>query len=115
MIVDDNARMRSVIREFLTDMNVGRSYVECGDGKEAVDTFGKYRPDCVLMDIRMKGLDGIVTTQMLRERHPGARVIIVTDYDAPELREAAKAAGAQGYVLKENLFDLVALLKEGET
>ena len=67
-------------------------------------------PDFVLMDISMKGLDGITATTQIKAAHPGARVIMVTDYDEPPLREAARTAGACGCVLKEDLFEVGRLL-----
>jgi DNA-binding NarL/FixJ family response regulator len=69
----------------------------------------------VLMDIAMPGLDGISATAGLTSADPGARVVMVTNYDDVELREAAAAAGACGYVLKEDLRPLLSLLdRRGE-
>jgi len=65
----------------------------------------------VLMDIEMNGLDGITATRRIKAAHPAAKIIIVTNYDDPALREAARNAGACGYVLKENLFEVSSLLK----
>ena len=61
------------------------------------------QPDIVLMDVRMPRMDGLAATRQIREFHPGARVVIVTDYDDEDLRKAAMEAGARGYVLKQNL------------
>ena len=85
---------------------------ECADGAEALALYTAERPDVVVMDIEMKTMDGITATQRIVAADPRARVIIVTDYDQPDLREAAEQAGARGYVVKDNLLELVERLKD---
>jgi len=85
----------------LTDL--AEAIYECGDGSEAVAAYEAYAPDWVLMDIRMKEVDGIVSTRRIKERWPAAQIMIVTDYDNDALREAASEAGAHEYVLKDSL------------
>ena len=83
---------------------------ECADGADALSAYQAQRPDLVLMDIRMKEVDGITATKQIKAADPTAEIIIVTDYDDDALREAAMRAGARGYALKDNLLDLVRLL-----
>ena len=64
------------------------------------------RPDWVLMDIRMKEVDGLAAAQQITTAWPGARVVIVTSYNDASLRDAARQAGACGYVLKDNLLEI---------
>ena len=109
MIVDDNARVRRMIAEVAAPMTV--DVVECPQGSQALAVYLQHRPDVVLMDVAMEGIDGIAATGLIRAVDPAARIVMVTDYDGVELREAAEAAGACGYVLKENLFELRALLE----
>ncbi len=54
----------------------------------------------------MPGMDGLEATRVIRSKCPDARIIMLTQFDDPELREAAHAAGACGYVLKENLSEI---------
>jgi CheY-like chemotaxis protein len=108
LIVDDNASVRRLIKTILA--NRADDIHECADGVDALAIYSIVQPDFVLMDISMKGLDGITATRRIKMAYPGAMVIIVTDYDEPPLREAAQAAGACGYVLKENLFEVDRLL-----
>ena len=109
MIVDDNPEMRRVMRRTLA--SVSTAIVECEGGDEAFDAYARWRPDWVLMDIEMELGDGITATRNIIAAFPEARVIIVTGYGDEPLRAAAQAAGACGYVLKENLFELRRLLQ----
>lgn len=109
MIVDDNAEMRRVIRRMVS--GISGEIVECEDGGEALAAYTRCRPDCVLMDIEMGGVDGIEATRRIIEAFPDAKVIVVTGHNNEELRGAARDAGARDYVLKENLIDLRRLLR----
>jgi CheY-like chemotaxis protein len=104
LIVENNAAVRSLIRE-IVGPGAGLIY-ECADGQEAPAAYLAYRPDLVLMDIAMPGLDGISATIQIRRVDPTARIVIVTNHELPELREAAFRAGICGYVLKTNLLEL---------
>jgi CheY-like chemotaxis protein len=109
LIVDDNARVRRMIAEMTEPL--AADVIECPDGSQALHAYLQHRPDVVLMDISMGGLDGVAAAGEIIAADPDARVVMVTDYDGVELREAAQAAGARGYVLKENLFELRGLLE----
>ena len=110
LIVDDNAKMRLLIRSIVA--NVGGDVVECDSGSEALAAYIRHRPDWVLMDVEMAGMDGILATHAIRAGFPDARIIIVTQYTDVETRSAAAAAGAIGFVSKENLIELRALLTQ---
>lgn len=110
LIVDDNPGVRKVIRNLVA--SVAREIRECADGAGVLALFTLERPDFVLMDIQMEGVNGITATRQMMAIDPAARVIIVTDYDQLDLREAAYQAGACGYVSKENLLELVPLLEQ---
>jgi CheY-like chemotaxis protein len=104
LIVEDSAEMRRLIRRVLAGLATEIS--ECEDGSEALASFARHEPDWVLMDIGMKGMDGLTATRRLLARWPQARIVIVTSHDDDLLREQARQAGAVGYVLKENLLTL---------
>lgn len=108
LIVEDNASVRSLIRRVVA--GPGDETDECADGRGAVEAYRRSRPDWVLMDIVMEQTDGIAATKQIKAIDSDARIIIVTSYDEIDLREAAAAAGACGYVLKENLFEVRRLL-----
>ncbi len=100
-IVDDSPNMRETIKSVLGGLSA--EFIESSDGDEAVQQFISYSPDLVIMDIRMKRMDGIAATRAIRSLSPSAQVVIVTQYDDNDLRSAARDAGAVGYVLKDDL------------
>jgi len=110
LIVEDNAKVRRLVREVLSEG--ADTLVECADGAEAAEAYAKHRPDLVLMDIRMPRLDGLAATRQLVKQFPEARVVMLTDYDEDDLRVAATKAGARGYALKHNLTSLEALVEQ---
>ena len=111
LIVDDKAAVRRMIRRFLADLAAEINETE--DGESAFDAYTLFQPDWVLMDIEMKHTNGITATERIRAAYPQANIVIVTNYDDDRLRERATAAGARGYVLKENLLALRSMLMTG--
>lgn len=111
LIVDDKAEVRRMIRRFLVDL--AAEINETDDGESAFDAYVAFQPDWVFMDIEMKHTNGITTTERIRAAYPQANIVIVTSYDDDCLRERATAAGARGYVLKENLLALRSMLMTG--
>ena len=109
LIVEDNPEMRRLMKRMLADL--AEEFAECEDGGEALEAYSSSRPDWVLMDIEMKAMDGIKATEQIRAVFPEARVIIVTNHDNQVLRHAAREAGARGYILKDNLFEMRSLLQ----
>jgi DNA-binding NarL/FixJ family response regulator len=109
LIVDDNATIRRLIADIV--LPLAGEIRECADGETAVSEYSSHQPDFVLMDIRMREEDGLEATKRIRAADPSARIVIVTDYDDDALRQAAIAAGACGYALKDRLIDLVGMLE----
>jgi DNA-binding NarL/FixJ family response regulator len=89
------------------------------DGAEAMELIPEAKPDVVLMDLKMPGMNGIQATRLIRERYPGVRVLVLTTYDADEWVFDAIRSGAAGYLLKDTPRDqLVEAIKdtvEGKT
>ncbi len=108
MIVDDNARVRRVIRRICQDF--ADSFYECSDGAEALAVFRAHQPDWVVMDINMEVMDGLTATRQILTAFPAARIVITTRFDDAEMREAARQAGACGFVAKDNLLELRTLI-----
>ena len=113
LIVDDSARVRQMIRSTLAGLI--EEVAECSDGREALTAYERHRPDWVLMDIKMKEIDGLIATAQIKASHPEARVIIVTNFDDEALRDDAATAGACAYVIKDNLLALRDIIGEGHS
>ena len=79
---------------------------ECGDGSAALEAYEEFQPEVVLMDVEMPVLDGISATRSLIERHPEARVVILTQHESPEMERAALEAGAVAFQPKSDLGSL---------
>lgn len=112
LIVEDNATMRRTIRSIIS--NLADEIYECSDGNSAVSLYCQCQPDWVLMDINLKGIDGIVATANIKALYPEAKIVIVTSYDSSKLKEAALKAGASHYLLKNSLFEINDILISNE-
>jgi DNA-binding NarL/FixJ family response regulator len=108
LIVEDNTEMRRLIIQIVRKSS--DAIFECADGAGALTAYREHYPDWVLMDIEMPQTDGISATRQIIAAFPSAKIVIVTDYDSANLREAALEAGACEYIVKENLVELRRLL-----
>lgn len=108
LIAEDNPLMRSMIHSLVEDL--ATEIVECADGA-AVGLYEKHLPAWVLMDIRMRPVDGLSATRRIIERFQTARIVIVTDYDDAETRRCAFEAGAKDLLGKDYLLPLRSLIK----
>jgi len=104
MIVDDNAQVRRVIRRICQD--IADRFCECADGAEALAVYRAEQPDWVIMDISMEVMDGLTATRQILETFPAARIVITTRFDDAQMRDAARQAGACGFIPKDNLLEL---------
>jgi len=111
VLVDDHAVVRAGIKLLIEVTKRFEVVGEADNGEAAIERVAALRPDLVVMDIRMPGLDGIATTRRILDRNPDVRVLVFTAYDAPEYVEAAIEAGAMGCLSKRRArSDLVAAL-----
>jgi len=116
LIVDDHAMVRRGMRDFL-DLHDDLEVVgEAADGLAALAATAKLRPDVVVMDLVMPGLDGIATTAELKTRHPSVEVVAITSFIEEERITAAIEAGASGFLLKDaEADDLAAAIRAAYT
>lgn len=110
LITDDDRNLRRILREILEVK--GFSTMEAADGREALDIFTKTRPDAVILDLKMPGMNGMETLQEFKKLDPEVPVIIITAYgDVPSAVEAIKL-GAYDFLIKPPNFDnLIITLK----
>ena len=101
LIVDDREVVREGLRLSLSRAPHIRVIGEASDGAAAVALAERRRPDVVIMDVRMPGMDGLEATKLITERVPGVSVLIFTAYSERMLLSRGLESGAKGYILKE--------------
>ncbi len=99
LFVDSLARVLAHDSSDLQIVGVAR------DGNEAVEMAQKWRPDVVLMDVRMPNMDGVEATRLIREMDPSIKVLVLTTFDDDTYAEDAVKHGAVGYILKNTSVD----------
>jgi DNA-binding NarL/FixJ family response regulator len=102
MLVDDQALLRVGFRMLLDAEDDLEVVAEAADGAEAVALAERLRPDVILMDVRMPGVDGIEATRRITSARPESKVIILTTFDLDEYAFGGLRAGASGFLLKDS-------------
>lgn len=108
MLVDDHAVVRSGLSTFLMTCDDMELVAEASSGEQALQLCSRAKPDVILMDLVMPGMDGATTTRMIRERCPAIQVIVLTSFKEQDLVQGALQAGAIGYLLKDVTADELA-------
>ena len=101
LVADDHAVVRGGLEELLRGLEDIEFVGSCADGATAIEAALTHRPDVVLMDLQMPGLDGIEVTARLRELLPAVQVVVLTSFSDRERILSALEAGAVGYLLKD--------------
>jgi DNA-binding NarL/FixJ family response regulator len=101
LLVDDQPLVRAGLRRILEPQEGIVVVGECEDGDEVVDAVARCRPDVVVMDVRMRRMDGAEATARLRETSNAPPVLVLTTFDDDETVATALGAGAAGFVLKD--------------
>ena len=101
LIVDDHEVVREGLRLSLSRAPHIRVIGEASDGAAAVELAERRKPNVVIMDVRMPGMDGLEATRLLSERVPESKVLIFTAYSERSLLSRGLESGAKGYILKE--------------
>lgn len=117
LIADDQAMVRGALAALLDLENDLEVVGQVGRGDEVVDACREHRPEVVLMDVEMPGMDGIAASAALRRAMPEVRVLVVTTFGRPGFLRRAMQAGVQGFVVKDTpatqLADAVRRVNEG--
>jgi NarL family two-component system response regulator YdfI len=119
LVADDHLIVREGLRLILETAEGLTLVGEAADGAEAVRLASERKPDVVLMDLRMPGMDGLTALERLRAEQPQVAVVILTTYNEDDLMRRGLRAGARGYLLKdtdrETLFNTIRAAARGET
>jgi DNA-binding NarL/FixJ family response regulator len=105
LIADDHAVLRQSLRYLLASQPGIQVVGEASNGREAIELSEKFKPDVVLMDTIMPGLNGIEATRQIRRSSPRTKVLMLTGYMEDEHIAGALQAGASGYVIKRSDMD----------
>lgn len=118
LIVDDHPMVAEGIRALLETFDDIAVVGTLTNGQEAVDQIETLQPDVVLLDLNMPTMGGLTATEILLERRPETRILILSMHDSPEYIGAALSHGAMGYVLKdvptEDVKDAIDTVMRGE-
>ncbi len=101
LIVDDHPMVAEGIQSLLEGYDEVEVVGTLSNGQEAVDQAVQLEPDVILMDLNMPGLSGLSATELILERLPATRILILSMHDSPEYISTALSHGAKGYVLKD--------------
>ncbi|MGM0588505.1 MAG: response regulator [Bacteroidota bacterium] len=107
LIVEDHSDMRRMIKKMVALIFTETvEFIECESGEEAVILYGQHQPNCVLMDIQLKDLNGLEATKQIIDLDRNAQIIMVTSCDSPIVRAKAQDLSVASFVSKDNLFAL---------
>lgn len=117
VLVDDHPVVRDGLVAILSTQADFVVVGEAGDGRRLLENYALWRPDVVLLDLEMPGMDGLTALTLLRQFDPAARVIVFTAFDTDERILEAVRAGAAGYLLKgaprDELFRAIRVVQGG--
>lgn len=112
LIVDDHERVRRAVRLLLSRLENVAVCGEAVDGGEAVAKAYEFRPDVIIMDIDIPGLNGIEASREIHRLLPNIKIVVISFYDIPEAREEALRVGAVAYVTKSSVWRLLPILRK---
>ncbi len=107
LLADDRPQVLRDLRQLLELTKAIEIAAEAANGEEAVRLAAELRPDAVIMDLEMPGMDGYEATRRIKNDTPAVRVIILTVHAGPEERRRARAAGADSFVVKGESYEVL--------
>jgi DNA-binding NarL/FixJ family response regulator len=107
LVVDDHPIVRQGLRSLLSAYSDLRIVAEAGSPQEAIQAAVRYRPDVVLLDVRLPGATGVEVARQLQHECPTANVILLTSFDDDEILRGALEVGVRGYLLKSVSDDMI--------
>ncbi len=118
VLADDHELFRRDVRKIIEGMSDLKVVGEAGDGVELLRLIGKVSPQMAILDISMPRLRGIEAAQVIEQKHPHIKVLILTIHKDDAYLRRAISVGAEGYVLKENihrdLFPAIEMIRQDQ-
>ena len=107
LIVEDNAFFLQFLKETLRSRFPSTEILGASNGEEALQKIKTFPPDAIFMDLRLPGENGLELTKRIKAQYPEVIVVILTNYDIPEYREAAYQCGADHFVSKDSFLKMI--------
>jgi CheY-like chemotaxis protein len=107
LIVEDNGYFLQFLKETLHSRIPSIEIFEAANGEEAFQKIKAVPPDAILMDLRLPGENGLELTKKIKALYPEIIVVILTNYDLPEYREAAQQSGANHFLSKDSFLKMM--------
>ncbi len=107
LIVEDNAFFLQFLKETFHSRFPSMDILEAANGDEAMQKIKTLPPNAIFMDLRLPGENGLELTKKIKGQHPDIIVVILTNYDLPEYREAAYQCGADHFLPKDSFLKMI--------
>ncbi len=107
LLVEDNAYFLQFLKETLLARLPWLDILEAKNGEEALERLTTLTPDALFTDLRLPGVNGLELTQKIKAQCPDTIVVIITNYDLPEYREAALQSGADHFLSKDSFLKMI--------
>lgn len=107
LIVEDNAFFLQFLKETLHARFASTDILEAASGEEALQKIKTLPPEAIFMDLRLPGANGLELTRKIKAQYPNIIIVILTNYDLPEYREAAYQSGADHFLSKDSFLKMI--------
>ncbi len=107
LLVEDNVYFLQFLKETLHARLPSLDILDAKNGEEALMRMETFLPDTIFTDLRLPGANGLELTQKIKAQYPDTIVVIITNYDLPEYREAAFQSGADHFISKDSFLKLI--------
>ncbi len=102
VLADDHQLLREGVRTILKDIDSIEILAEVANGKDLLTLLSSIRPDLVLLDLNMPGQDGLNCLSTIKQQHSSVKVLVLTNYNQPELIEQVRKMNADGFLIKDS-------------
>lgn len=113
LIVEDHEGMRNSLRQWISTVFQDCEVRDAGTGEDAVQLCKELKPDVVVMDIKLPGINGILATKQIKRMFPEIQVVMLTVYDIPAFQAEAAGSGASAFISKNNMYkELIPVIRK---